>query len=268
MNLIEDLGRVKIMTKDKKQRVESGAAINKTDLQTDRAAERGIIHRDYIAHCLRWTHIIKWVAKLRKRRDFSILDIGCGKEFAFLRTLYTNKMKPKLYLAADIRKLDFAKDLYSEMTPNFEHQFVQCNFTKSIPECENGAWDLIVFLEVIEHVSKEAGIQILENISKVMAPETIMFVSTPCFNGSQAGNHVYEWQYDELKDQLEQLFVVEAHYGTFASQRDIEPVFTPDEAAVYEKLKKYYDSNYISTLMAPLHPKHSRNCIYRLKLKN
>jgi hypothetical protein len=31
-----------------------------------------------------------------------------------------------------------------------------------------------------------------------------------------------------------------------------------------EKMKEYYDSNYVSTIFAPLFPEVSRNCIWRL----
>ena len=241
--------------------------INKTDLQINKAAERGIIHRDYLAHVLRWNHVIKHAGKMRKDPEFSILDVGCGKEFPLLRTLYVNKIKPKYYLGSDIRDVSL-DDLHKIMTPNFEHEFQQCNFIEGVPECKYEKWSLINFLEVIEHVSKESGIQILENIKNVMDPDTILFVSTPCFNGKAAGNHVYEWEYEELKSQLEEYFEIEAHYGTFASQRDLEPNLSDSEKQVYDKLKEYYDSNFVSILMSPLYPQHSRNVIWKCKLKN
>lgn len=241
--------------------------INKTDLQINKAAERGQIHRDYLSHCARWSHVIKHASKMRKDENFSVLDVGCGQEFPLLRTLYVNKIKPKYYLGSDIRSLSI-DELHKIMTPNFEHEFKQCNFIEEIPTCKYGKWHLISFLEVIEHVSKENGIKILQNIKNVMDSDTILFISTPCFNGKAAGNHVYEWEYAELKEQLEKDFIIEANYGTFASQRDIEQNLTECEKEVYEKLKEYYDSNFISIIMAPLYPSFSRNAIWRCKIKN
>lgn len=248
------------------ERIETGSKINKTDLQIHKAAERGVLHRDYLAHCLRWSHISKYATKMNKDPDFNILDVGCGKEFPLLRTLYVNKIKPKYYLGSDIRSIDL-NDLYEVMTPNFEHEFQQHNFIENVPACKYGKWSLISFLEVIEHVSKESGIKILKNIKNVMDSETVLFISTPCFNGKAAANHVYEWEYEELKYQLEEDFKIEAHYGTFASQRDIEDKLTESEKEVYFKLKEYYDSNFISVLMAPLYPQYSRNAIWRCKIK-
>jgi len=250
----------------KKERLEKDGekrVSNKTQLYIDNAEERGIIHRDYIAHCLRWSHIVKWMAKLRRRDEFSVLDIGCG-DFPFLRTLYTNKIKPHYYLGIDARDMNGRQGV----EPNFEHEFEQVDFIDHVPECKYGDWDTIVFLEVIEHVSKESGIKMLENIKTAMGPETVLFISTPCFNGKAASNHVYEWEYEELKAQLESMFEIEDHYGTFASQKDLEPHLSEDEKNVYERMKEYYDSNFISVLMAPLYPQHSRNVIYRCKLKS
>lgn len=240
--------------------------INKTDLQISKAAERGQIHRDYLSHALRWTYVIRCAGKMRKDSELCVLDVGCGKELPLLRTLYVNKIKPKYYLGTDIRNIDL-NELYEIMTPNFEHEFKQYNFIEEIPECKYEEWGIITFLEVIEHVSKENGIKILNNIKKVMSPNTVLFVSTPCFNGKAAANHVYEWEYEELKSQLEKDFEIEANYGTFASQKDIEPNLTNSELEVYNKLKEYYDSNMVSILMAPLYPMHARNVIYRLKAK-
>lgn len=241
---------------------EDKRVINKTQLYIDKATERGIIHRDYLAHCLRWTHICKWVSKLRRKDDFSVLDIGCG-DFPFLRTLYTNKMKPRYYLGVDVRDMNG----HQGVEPNFEHEFQIVDLIDSVPMCKYDNWDLITFLEVIEHVSKENGIKILSNIRDVMASDTYLFLSTPCFNGKAAANHVYEWEYEELKNQLELMFDVEDHYGTFASQREIEPYMDEHCLNVYERLKDYYDCNYLSTIFAPLYPNGSRNCIWRLRLK-
>jgi len=205
--------------------------INKTDLKTFQSAGRGIIHRDMISHALRWNHILKWMSKLRKNENFSILDLGCGSEFPFLRTLYTNKVKPHYYLGCDVRNLNL-DEFHQIMNPNFEHEFQKIDFISEIPKPKYEKWDAVVFLEVLEHVSKENGIKILENIKSIMNSDTTLFISTPAYNGKAASNHVYEWEYQELKDQLESMFSVEASYGTFASQKDIEPAMSECEKEV------------------------------------
>lgn len=239
--------------------------INKTQLYPDKNAERLVIGRDPISHVYRWTHLLKWVAKLRNRENFSVLDVGCG-DMPLLKTMYTNRMHPHYYLGLDARNLTISD---SGVEPNFEAEFKQIDFVDNIPESKYGKWDLIAFLEVIEHVSKENGIKILENIKKVMNPDTYFFISTPIFDSkTMAANHIYEWKYEELKEQLESMFVIEKHYGTFSSQREIEPVLSDCEREIFEKLKEYYDSNVLSIIFAPLYPAQSRNAIWRCRLKN
>ena len=57
-----------------------GKEIDNTHLSIDQAEERGFIHRDYIAHCLRWTHVAKYLHLKSRYKKASILDIGCGKD--------------------------------------------------------------------------------------------------------------------------------------------------------------------------------------------
>ena len=80
-------------------------------------------------------------------------------------------------------------------------------------------------------------------------------------------SNIYEWRFDELQDILQDIFTVEAVYGTFASQKDIFPMFDADEARLFNLLRSYYDSNVLSILFAPLHPESSRNAIWRLRAK-
>ena len=71
--------------------------IDKTQLNIPLAEERQIFHRDYIAHCLRWTHILR-----NANIGEIILDIGCG-DAQLAMTFYTNRFKPTLYVGVDIR---------------------------------------------------------------------------------------------------------------------------------------------------------------------
>ena len=75
--------------------------VNKTEcgMVIERIAlPRGQIHRDYIAHCLRWSYVLKQV-----KIGMNIIDVGCGS-FPLLKALYSNKLKPSLYVGVDIRR--------------------------------------------------------------------------------------------------------------------------------------------------------------------
>lgn len=235
---------------------------NTTQLYIDRATERGIVHRDYLAHCLRWTHILKH-AKVGQR----ILDVGCGVNTPLAWTMYTNKFKPGIYVGLDFRKsfdtdptaFNFPVELRGgfDVTSEKAWDDLYLNYVDN--------WDIVTCLEVIEHMEREDGVKLLENLSHALGRNTLLFLSTPCFNGSAAANHVYEWKYAELRDELRNYFKMEAVYGTFASQSELLPFTTLEERAVFNSLKEYYDTNLLAVLLAPLHPDRSRNAIWRLR---
>jgi len=237
---------------------------NKTHLNLDLAEERQLVHRDYLAHCLRWTHVVR-SAKMGLR----VLDIGCGPEMPLAMMLYTNKFKPECYVGIDMR------DSETPSKTNFPVYHVKGDatkyetFQKAMSHLVDSP-DIITCFEVLEHMSHDAGRRLLDNISLVATTDTQIFISTPVFNGSAAGNHTapdgtpMEWTYEDLKEDLEQRFIIQAHFGTFASQRDLKPVLTKCEQTVFEDLKRYYDSNLLAILLAPLHPAESRNVIWDL----
>ena len=105
-----------------------GRTIDKTHLSIDQAEDRGFLHRDYIAHCLRWSHIVKHLQQKKRYKKARILDIGCGKEMPLIKTLYTMKMTPKEYIAIDINKIKFQhihEKILEKMKNNFRVEDLQ-----------------------------------------------------------------------------------------------------------------------------------------------
>jgi len=233
--------------------------INKTQLYIEKAEKRGIIHRDYIAHCFRWTHVIKYA-----KRNQTWLDIGCG-DFMLAKTLYSNKFKPKYYVGIDVR--ESLKNVIPKT--NFKIHFINADFANMDLSILNKflPFDIIVCFEVLEHNTKENAIKIIKNIKSIASSKSEIFISTPNYNHkNKSKNHIYEWTYDELKEELKKHFNIINVYGTFASQSDIIPVLSKSEFEVFESLKKYYDSNILSIIFAPNHPKQSRNCLWHLRI--
>ena len=73
---------------------ERGKSIDKTYLSIDTAEDRGFIHRDYVSHCLRWTHVIKRLYERKTWQTARILDVGCGRELPMAKLLYSSKLIP------------------------------------------------------------------------------------------------------------------------------------------------------------------------------
>jgi hypothetical protein len=260
---------------------EYGKSIDKTYLSIDNAEERGFLHRDYIAHCLRWSHVVKFMQEKHRFKEAMILDIGCGKEAPLLKTLYTSRLLPAFYWGVDYGKIEILDNILaltkycperiwlSETT-----NFMDVNFTTIVNDLKARHIDYfntIVMFEVLEHVEKEAGIQLLEHIQEFMCKDTVFFMSTPCYDGAnKAANHVYEWGYRELKEQLLSMdFKIRNHWGTFASLKDYvnEPEFDGlSLRKAFDLLRSYYDVNLLSVIFAPMIPQFSRNCLWELSL--
>jgi len=230
---------------------------NKTHLDIERAEDRGIIHRDYLAHMLRWTHAIKHC-----KYKCKVLDVGCGNGM-LAQVLYVNKFRPD-YVGTDIRK-----SMIEDAEKRQLHESVRfycSDITKTPLDVSDNTVDLMVCFEVMEHIPEYSADYVLREMARCLKPDGVLLLSTPNYDGKhKAGNHIHEYWYDELAVLLKRFFTIENTYGTFASQKYIEPVLTEDERKVWSKLSEYYDSNMFSVLFAPLHAKQSRNILWQLK---
>lgn len=239
-----------------------GKTVDKTFLSLDNAEKRGFIHRDYIAHCFRWTHACKMIQA--RWRDAVILDVGCGKEMPFPKMIYSSKMRPKHYIGLDVGDWP-VPDMLSKVT------FPLDKLVGDIADVEThedlGLSDqpnFITCFEVLEHVEWEHAARALTAMRKIAAPDVIFMVSTPCWNGKDtADNHVNEMTYTAFGALLEHCgWTIKDHFGTFASQSDLKAVMTANETETFEALRRFYDSNVLSCIFAPIYPSASRNCIW------
>ena len=240
---------------------------NKTQLNPDKAFERHVFHRDQFAHYLRWCHLLK-----NMKIGYNVLDFGCGIKGNAAEVLYRNKYKANNYLGLDIRDLKNAEEKFKNVK---WASFEQLDLVKSDMISIGNNWDIIISFEVIEHVGKQNAKTFLENIKKCMNKNTLLLLSTPNFdeNVGAVKNHIIngivgEFKFNELKDLLENYFEIIDVFGTFSSQKDYKNSLNDWQLKTFNKLKKYYDSNLVSNLMAPIiKPEHARNCVWQLKLK-
>ncbi len=239
--------------------------IDKTFLSANNTEERQIVHRDLIAHALRWSHVIKHLLKVYKDGDITLVDVGCGKEVPMARMLYSNRLTSVKYVGVDASALKLPDML--EGTKMDFRLFGKQDFCELGPEQLNVTPSIITSFEVIEHVTPEHARRMLIHMRKLIADGGDVMISTPCYNGSAAQNHINEMTYSALGAVIEDLgFAIEGHWGTFASQRDYKPELIKDELMdAFDRLHEYYDSNLIAVLFAPLYPAQARNCFWHLK---
>lgn len=249
---------------------------NTTQLEPLKAIEKGVMHRDMNAHIFRWTHVLK-EAKIGE----VIVDFGAGK-CNLLEVLHRNRYKPIRYIALEFSKadVDFAKDKFKNL--KFPVDIYQEDIVKPSLDFTEFQADRVVSFEVAEHVGKQNVPTFLENFKKCGKDMATYYLSTPNYDSEigAAANHTYdsrdgrgiapqELDHFELQDMiLNAGFSIENKFGTFASQRDYKESLNGWQSKMYEALSKYYDSNMLSNLMAPvIEPELARNTLWVLKQK-
>ena len=270
--------------------------IDKTFLSLDLAEERGLIHRDYIAHCFRWSHVAKFLNQGHRYKDAVVLDVGCGKEMPLAKLLYVNKMSPAYYCGVDANKFDIPEMLtgkkipisvwsetdFCALGPEDVGPTVRCTVPKTGTHNEDTLKppDVLVCFEVLEHVAPAICRRMLQHFLELTSKDCHYFISTPCWNGSAAENHINEVAFGALGSLLEDLgFKIEGVHGTFASIADysgeLGAVTVYDKSTgkessrtdmrdVFMALRNYYDTNVLAVLFAPLFPAQARNCLWHL----
>jgi 2-polyprenyl-3-methyl-5-hydroxy-6-metoxy-1,4-benzoquinol methylase len=243
---------------------------DKTSLSIEQALKTGLVHKDYIAHCHRWAHVVKHLEQRDRRYNNDhrfehaiILDIGCGKDLMLYKILASNRMANSgcHYTGIDINKIN---------NP-FEHRknppmiFAETNFL-DVQRLETPP-TVIVCFEVVEHMPRDASLAILQHAYTLAANDAVFFLSTPVRNEKWgiAKNHMNEMTREELKEQIDASgWVVRENYGTFSNRADLYGKLTPEHKVVYDQLGSYYCGDVIATIFAPLYPEHARNNVWVL----
>jgi hypothetical protein len=276
-----------------------GKSIDNTHLSIDQALDRGFVHQDYIAHCLRWSFVVRKLSEGQKYKTARVLDVGCGVDIPLAKLLYSSKMSPAQYVALDYNSPDKLKvaPFHTGKFPirafggvDFASDDVQVQSKidcATDPAMTLDRWytvlgssrielpNVVTCFEVLEHVEPEHAVRMLRKIRYLLAAsgkDARAYVSTPCWDPhvGAAGNHVNEMRREALGSAIENLgLVIEENYGTFASQKDYrDHMFAeyPEMKQVWERLKGYYSSSYIATIFAPLYPDRARNNFWVLRV--
>ena len=223
------------------------------------------LHRDYSAHFFRWSFARRFI----KPSDH-VLEVGCGEDRPLSKIL-TGGAAPHVntYVGVDINKL---KESGSQrLTFLGEFNFVER--WKEVLKLRPHGFDVVVHLEVIEHMKVEHGAKMLKACWNVLRPGGVMLMSTPCYDGKRhAANHIHEYTVPELQKATEKAgFKVERRFGTFMDIKYIGKGYEydgPIEGAikvVRDMLAAYFDNDAVSNIFGPLYPDHARNNLWVCK---
>jgi len=219
------------------------------------------LHRDYSAHFFRWSFARRYI-----RPSDSVLEVGCGQDLPLYKILTGGAARNvDTYLGVDLNKL-------KAVSKNKNNFFGEFNFVEDyakVKAFKPEGFDVLVTFEVIEHMRVDLGAQMLSACFECLKPGGTMLISTPCYDGVRhAVNHIHEYTVPELQDYLIKAgFVVNARYGTFMDIKHFKQQLLDDNVqsavdTLMPLLSKYFDSNAVSNIFAPLYPDHSRNNLW------
>ena len=250
---------------------------DQTALRANRDGQR--VHRDYAAHYFRWS----WAVS--RNQDISIagrstLDIGCGSDLLLLNVAIHQSQHPGNYVGVDLNPLPaIAPSLAKRATLYGRTDFTDPAIWQRILD-KHGRFERIVSFECIEHMTVEKGWNLLWGARQLLLPGGIFLLSTPVFDGHQAGNHIHEYTIPELQKYVEAAgFTVMERFGTFANVTTCKPAiekwayehvlgseFTDGFKLLWDQLKRFHSPDVLANFVAPVIPNESRNNVWRLEL--
>lgn len=123
----------------------------------------------------------------------------------------------------------------------------------------NGPYECVVFMEVIEHLSREGGEYVIELIDDLLIPEGLMLLTTPTppRDGQYEDrvwplDHEKEYCYYEITDLINKRFKITKEIGWSLEEREYNNVLEYDEilGSVYFKLRGAFPESFIRAIIA------------------
>ena len=186
-------------------------------------------HKDYLGHIFRWGFASKYV-----NRNTKILDVGCGQEMPFARSLggANPNSVPKQYVGVDLNKIK------NPITRKNFDTIDEFNFIRNWRSLRKdyGQFDLIINFEVFEHMQMEHGRKMLKVFKRLLTEDGFLIFSTPIYSDryKMARNHINELRKNEIEDELHNAgFKIVKQFGTFGNWNDLKKVATKEEIALY-----------------------------------
>ena len=268
--------------------------VNENDSKNTRMdiASAGVLANwrpDELAHMSRFDKIATLCIEEAKRLERPIdgFEVGCGECWT-LRNLY------KAYV---IKKSDVIRSYYgydidpacelenpfwsnaggllkdSTWFKNFNGEIrIQDLTVNPVFDLEDQSVDFFWSTEVIEHMGREFVPAWLDDVARVMRKGALGYVSTPNHDGSNdklPEDHVYEWGFLELKEELERNFIIESVVGTFIQIPKLRKALREDPngwtADQYEMLEQRYGRQFLRMAAAVFYPEVANNCAWVLR---
>lgn len=213
-------------------------------------------HKDYLGHIFRWGFASRYVDRTKR-----VLDVGCGQEMPFARSLggANPNSVPKKYVGVDLNKIP-KPVTRKNFTTLDEFNFIEDH--KQLKESGHKFFDVIVNFEVYEHMPMRHGRSLLKAMRKFLAKDGVLIFSTPiyCSTYKQARNHINELTKAEIEEELHKAgFKIIKQFGTFANINDIKKVATKEEIELHKVMGEFYGNEILGCYLSPKYPEAARN---------
>lgn len=147
-----------------------------------------------------YEHIARYLFACQFVEGKKVLEIGCGAGYGSA-LLVSSGAFSVLALDNSAEAIKYAQQNYSR--ENIEYRI--CEFPEKYADDSNDLFDVIVSLEVLEHVKKQE--EFLKRASKLLSPDGLLIISTPNAENKSTDKqpnpyHVKELNRTQLKDLL------------------------------------------------------------------
>lgn len=237
--------------------------------------EHGVtdLHRDYIAHCFRWSfaaHRVRRKINGRKRR---VLDFGCGKHAPFIDTLWHSRsaLYMENYIGVDLNVINPRQARLKFFENREEINLWGETNILDVTSDMTGRIDMVTSFEVLEHCPPETMVPILTHLKDLATDDAEFIYSTPCYSPTRgaAKNHINEMTHEMFGWLLEECgYAIVENYGTFGNRSEYVPHMTEEHKKIFDELSKYHHMSVIANFIAPLYPQYARNNVWVLRKRD
>ena len=235
---------------------------------------------DILAHLSRYNKIARLMIdeSNRLKRPISVMDVGCGEVWP-IRILYKAHVRKKSDVVREFTGIDIDDKMLARTRKNFSSILKIFNsilieqdltVNPKFPVSDS-AIDFAYTTEVIEHMQPRFVPAWLDGLDKAMAPNGLIFISTPNSNGSNAKlpvDHIYEWGFEELQAELTSRWDLISATGTFIQLNNFNRA-NKEHGRIPEELvatfKQRFDHFWLRNVLAAPYPEVSNNVSWILR---
>ena len=126
----------------------------------------------------------------------TILDLGCGSN----SPMGYFKKKIKRLVGVDL----FVPSINLSLASKLHHEYHEINILLSSDYFEENSFDCVALIDVIEHLEKKDGINLIKQMEKIAKKKIIIFtpngfLEQKPFDGNEYQRHVSGWEIDEMR---------------------------------------------------------------------